>query len=55
MTTPSVESAFSTFVTDYNNLIGDLNKQQGNDSSGNPEPLYGTPRWRYCRSSWNRR
>lgn len=39
----SVESAFSTFVTDYNTLIGDLNKQQGNDSSGNPEPLYGTP------------
>ena len=39
----SVESAFSTFVTDYNTVIGDLNTQEGNDSSGNPEPLYGTP------------
>jgi len=38
-----VESAVNTFVTDYNQVIGDLNTQEGNDSSGNPEPLYGNP------------
>ncbi len=38
-----VESAVSTFVSDYNKVIGDLNAQEGNDSSGNPEPLYGSP------------
>ena len=38
-----VESAVSTFVSDYNTVIGDLNTQEGNDSSGNPEPLYGSP------------
>jgi flagellar hook-associated protein 2 len=38
-----VESAFSTFVSDYNKVIGDLNVQEGNDSSGNSEPLYGSP------------
>ena len=38
-----VESAVSTFVSDYNTVIGDLNAQEGNDSSGNPEPLYGSP------------
>ena len=38
-----VESAVSTFVSDYNTVIGDLNAQEGNGSSGNPEPLYGSP------------
>ncbi len=38
-----VESAVSSFVSDYNKVIGDLNAQEGNDSSGNPEPLYGSP------------
>jgi flagellar hook-associated protein 2 len=38
-----VESAVNTFVTDYNKILGDLNTQEGNDSSGNPEPLYGNP------------
>jgi flagellar hook-associated protein 2 len=38
-----VESALNTFVTDYNKVLGDLNTQEGNDSSGNPEPLYGSP------------
>jgi flagellar hook-associated protein 2 len=38
-----VESAISTFVSDYNKVVGDLNTQEGNDSSGNPEPLYGSP------------
>jgi flagellar hook-associated protein 2 len=38
-----VESAVSTFVSAYNKVIGDLNTQEGSDSSGNPEPLYGNP------------
>jgi flagellar hook-associated protein 2 len=38
-----VESAFSTFVSAYNTVLGDLTTQEGNDSSGNPEPLYGNP------------
>ncbi|HZZ38965.1 MAG TPA: flagellar filament capping protein FliD [Acidobacteriaceae bacterium] len=37
----SVETAVSSFVTAYNKVIGDLNTQEGNDSSGNPEPLFG--------------
>lgn len=37
-----VESAVSTFVSAYNTVIKDLNTQEGNDSSGNPEPLYGS-------------
>lgn len=37
-----MESAVSTFVSAYNTVIGDLNTQEGDDSSGNPEPLYGT-------------
>jgi flagellar hook-associated protein 2 len=36
-----VESAVSSFVSAYNTVIGDLNTQEGADSSGNPEPLYG--------------
>jgi flagellar hook-associated protein 2 len=36
-----VESAVSSFVSAYNTVIGDLNTQEGVDSSGNPEPLYG--------------
>jgi flagellar hook-associated protein 2 len=39
----SVETAVQTFVTDYNQAITDINTQEGNDSSGNPEPLYGNP------------
>lgn len=38
-----VETAINTFVTDYNKVIQDLNTQEGNDSSGNPEPLFGSP------------
>ena len=41
--TSSVESAVSTFVSAYNKVAGDLVTQEGNDSSGNPEPLYGSP------------
>jgi flagellar hook-associated protein 2 len=36
-----VETAFGTFVSAYNTVVKDLSTQEGNDSSGNPEPLYG--------------
>ena len=36
-----VESAFSTFVSSFNSVVKDLSTQEGNDSSGNAEPLYG--------------
>jgi flagellar hook-associated protein 2 len=39
----SVETAVQTFVTNYNQAITDINTQEGNDSSGNPEPLFGNP------------
>jgi flagellar hook-associated protein 2 len=39
----AVESAVSSFVSAYNTVVGDLNTQEGNDSSGNPEPLFGSP------------
>jgi flagellar hook-associated protein 2 len=38
-----VETAFTTFVSAYNKVLGDLTTQEGNDSSGSPEPLYGNP------------
>jgi flagellar hook-associated protein 2 len=38
-----VETAVNDFVTAYNTVIGDLNTQEGNDSSGDPEPLFGSP------------
>jgi flagellar hook-associated protein 2 len=38
-----VETALSQFVTDYNSLISAVNAQEGNDSSGKPEPLFGSP------------
>jgi len=37
----AVESAVSSFVSAYNTVMKDLNAQEGNDSSGNAEPLYG--------------
>ena len=40
--TSSIETAIATFVTDYNATIKAINAQEGKDSSGNPEPLYGT-------------
>lgn len=39
----NVESAVSSFVSAYNAVVKDLNTQERNDSSGNPEPLYGNP------------
>jgi flagellar hook-associated protein 2 len=41
--TSSVASTISSFVTAYNAVITDLNTQEGKDSSGNAEPLYGSP------------
>ena len=41
--TAGVENAIGTFVSDYNQLINAINAQQGNDSSGNAQPLYGSP------------
>lgn len=38
-----VETAMNSFVNDYNKVIQDINTQEGKDSSGNPEPLYGNP------------
>jgi flagellar hook-associated protein 2 len=38
-----IESTVNQFVTDYNSLISAVNTQEGNDSSGNPEPLFGSP------------
>ncbi len=38
-----VESAVNSFVSDYNSLVSAMNAQEGNNSSGNPEPLFGSP------------
>ena len=38
-----VESTVNQFVTDYNSLISAINTQEGDDSSGTPEPLFGSP------------
>jgi flagellar hook-associated protein 2 len=38
-----VESTVNQFVNDYNSLVSAMNAQVGNDSSGNPEPLFGSP------------
>ncbi len=38
-----VETALSTMVTDYNALVSAMNTQEGNDSSGKPEALFGSP------------
>lgn len=38
-----VETAINTMVTDFNALIEAMNTQEGNDSSGKPEPLFGSP------------
>lgn len=38
-----VESSVATMVSDYNSLVSAVQIQDGDDSSGNPEPLYGSP------------
>jgi flagellar hook-associated protein 2 len=39
----AVESTLEQFATDYNSLVSAMNTQEGTDSSGNAEPLYGSP------------
>jgi flagellar hook-associated protein 2 len=39
----SIAQAMSAFVTSYNTVVSDIKTQEGKDSSGNPEPLYGDP------------
>ena len=39
----AIETAFSSMVTAYNAVVKDVSTQEGNNSSGNPEPLYGNP------------
>jgi len=41
--TTDIGTAMSSFVSAYNAVITDINTQEGNDSSGNPEPLFGSP------------
>lgn len=38
-----VGNTINQFVTDYNAVVNALNAQEGKDSSGNPEPLFGSP------------
>lgn len=40
--TSSVSSALNNFVTAYNQIVDDITAQEGKDSSGNAEPLYGS-------------
>jgi flagellar hook-associated protein 2 len=39
----AVESTVNQMVTDYNSLVSAMNTQEGNTSSGTPEPLFGSP------------
>jgi flagellar hook-associated protein 2 len=39
----AIESTVNQFVSDYNSLISAVNSQEGLDSSGNAEPLFGSP------------
>lgn len=39
----SVETAINQMVTDYNALLSAITAQEGNDSSGKPQPLFGSP------------
>jgi len=39
----ATESTVNQFVNDYNALVSAINTQEGNTSSGTPEPLFGSP------------
>ncbi|MHB1743364.1 MAG: flagellar filament capping protein FliD [Acidobacteriaceae bacterium] len=39
----AVETAVQSFVSAYNTALTDLNTQEGNTSTGAPEPLFGNP------------
>ncbi|QNI38278.1 flagellar filament capping protein FliD [Edaphobacter albus] len=38
-----IEQTFNAFVTAYNAVVNDITTQEGKDSNGNPQPLYGDP------------
>lgn len=38
-----VESTMTQFVSNYNALVSAINTQEGNTTSGTPEPLFGSP------------
>jgi flagellar hook-associated protein 2 len=38
-----IGSALNNLISAYNAVIKDINTQEGKNSSGNPEPLYGSP------------
>jgi flagellar hook-associated protein 2 len=39
----AIETAVASMVSAYNAVVKDLSAQEGKDSSGNAEPLYGSP------------
>ena len=39
----AIETSLNSLVTAYNAVINDISGQEKNDSSGNAEPLYGSP------------
>jgi len=39
----AIATAMNSFVNAYNAVVRDINTQEGNDSTGNPEPLFGSP------------
>ena len=41
--TADIGTAMNSFVSAYNAVVKDISTQEGNDSSGNPEPLFGNP------------
>jgi flagellar hook-associated protein 2 len=41
--TTDIGTAMSSFVSAYNAVVNDITTQEGKDSSGNPEPLFGNP------------
>lgn len=49
-----VESAVNQLVTDYNSLLSAVNTQEGNTSSGTPEPLSARPRSACCSRNCSR-
>jgi flagellar hook-associated protein 2 len=40
---PDVETTINAMVNDYNALIKAIDAQEGNDASGKPQPLFGSP------------
>lgn len=39
----AVETAVQSFATAYNSVVKDITAQEGNNASGQPQPLYGDP------------